>query len=380
MRLLLASSLAFGIAGAALAQVPGLTLPPSGGNQKAVVTQFIGPVQVSVDYSSPNVHGGGGGKDRRGEIWGQLVPYGMADLGLNDGKLSPWRAGSNENTVFTVSNDVKIQGQTLPAGRYGLHMIPGPDEWTLIFSKNADIWGSFYYDEKEDALRVKTAAKKHDYREWLTYEFTERRPDNATLELEWEDLAVPMSIKVDDINDIYITKLRNDLKNAAGFDYRGWDSAALFCVTANTHLDDALAWADKAVNGPGGLGVVNFTTLSTKAMVLGKMGRGGEAKPLMEQAIHLPGTTPLEIHQYGRQLLTEKQTAEAMQVFKYNAERNGETWPTNVGLMRAYSATGDLPKALEYAKKAAVQAPDSLNRNNLQDIIKTLSEGKPIAN
>src|SRR5271166_2123240 len=379
MRFLFGPSLAIGLAAAALAQVPGLTLPPSGDNQKASVTQFIGPVQITVDYSSPNVHGGGG-KDRRGEIWGKLVPYGMTDQGLNGGKLSPWRAGANENTVFTISNDVKIQGQNLPAGRYGLHMIPGQDEWTLIFSKNADIWGSFYYDEKEDALRVKTTPKKHEYREWLSYEFTERKPDSATLELEWEELAVPVSIKVDNINDIYVSKIRNDLKNAVGSDYRGWDAAAQFCVAANTHLDDALAWADKAISGPGGLGVTNFSTLSTKALVLSKMGRDADAKPLMEQAIHLPGTTPQEIHQYGRQLLTAKKTAEAMQVFKYNAERNGEAWPTNVGLARGYSAAGDLPKALDYAKKALVQAPDALNRNNLEGIVKSLSEGNPIAN
>jgi hypothetical protein len=379
MRLLLGPSLAFGLASAVLAQVPGLTLPPSGDNQKASVAQFIGPVQITVDYSSPNVHGTNG-KDRRGQIWGKLVPYGMADLGVNGGKPSPWRAGANENTVFTISNEIKIQGQALPAGRYGLHMIPGENEWTVIFSKNADVWGSFYYDEKEDALRVKTSAKKHEYREWLTYEFTERRPDSAMLELQWEDLSVPMSIKVDNINDIYVAKIRNDLKNAVGFDHRGWVSAAQFCVQANTHLDEALAWADKAISGPGGLGVTNFSTLSTKALVLSKLGREGEVKPLMEQAIRLAGTTPLEIHQYGRQLLTAKKTSEAMEVFKYNAERNGETWPTNVGLARGYSASGDLPKALDYAKKALAQAPDTLNRNNLQDMVKTLAEGKPIAN
>ena len=379
MRLLFGTSLAIALAGVALAQFPGLTLPPSGDNQKASVTQFIGPVQITIDYSSPNVHGTAG-KDRRGQIWGKLVPYGMADLGLNGGKLSPWRAGANENTVFTISNNVKIQGQTLAAGRYGLHMIPGQDEWTVVFSKNADVWGSFHYDEKEDALRVKTVAKKHEYREWLTFEFTERRPDNATLELEWEDLAVPMTIKVDNINDIYVAKLRNELKNVAGFDYRGWDAAAQFCVQANTHLDEALAWADQAISGPGGLGITNFDTLSTKALVLSKLGRDAEAKPLMEQAIRLPGTTPVQIHFYARQLLTAKKTADAMAVFQFNAQRNGEIWPTNVGLARGYSAMGDLPKALEFARKAAVQAPDELNRKSLQDMIQTLSDGKPIAN
>jgi len=359
--------------------MPGLTLPPSGSNQKASVTQFIGPVHVTVDYSSPSVHGGPGGKDRRGEIWGKLVPYGLSDLGFGNRKPGPWRAGANENTVFAVSHDVKVQGQTLPAGRYGVHMIPDPKEWTVIFSKNADVWGSFFYEESEDALRVKTTPKKHEYREWLTYEFTERRPADATLELQWEDLAVPLSIKVDNISDIYISRLRNELKNMPGFDYRDWDAAAQFCVTANTHLDLALDWAEKAISMPG-IGVTTFSTLSTKALVLSKLGRDPDAKTVMQTALRLPTTTPFEIHQYGRQLLTGKKTAEALEVFQYNAQRNGDAWPTNVGLARGYSASGDLGKALEYAKKALPQAPDELNRKSLQDMVDLLSKGQPVAN
>ncbi|MEA2488533.1 MAG: hypothetical protein QOH21_325, partial [Acidobacteriota bacterium] len=144
-RSLIALAFAAALAPAALAQ--NLTLPPSGDNQKSTVAQNIGPVRVSIDYSSPNVHGPSG-EDRRGKIWGTLVPYGLTNLGFGTCKECPWRAGSNQNTVFTVSNDVTIEGQPLPAGRYGLHMIVNPDEWTLIFSKNADSWGSFYYDAK----------------------------------------------------------------------------------------------------------------------------------------------------------------------------------------------------------------------------------------
>jgi hypothetical protein len=201
MRLLLPTLLPLTFAGAIFAQFPGLTLPPSGNNQKASVTQYVGPVRVTIEYSSPAVHGPNG-KDRRGEIWGKLVPNGMSDLGFSDGKQSPWRAGANENTVFAVSNPVTVQGQPLPAGRYGLHMIPGPDEWTIVFSKNASAWGSFFYDESEDALRVKAKPAKHEYREWLTYEFTARRPAETTVELQWEELAVPLTIKVDNINEI----------------------------------------------------------------------------------------------------------------------------------------------------------------------------------
>src|SRR5450755_1810693 len=118
MRTLLQFSLAISLYGSLFAQFPGLTLPPSGNNQKASVTQFIGPVQITIDYSSPAIHGPGG-TDRRGQIWGKLVPYGMSDLAFNGGKLSPWRGGANENTVFTVSDPVMVEGQPLAAGKYG---------------------------------------------------------------------------------------------------------------------------------------------------------------------------------------------------------------------------------------------------------------------
>src|SRR5215831_20303350 len=131
----------------------GITFPPSGDNPRSTVTQGIGPVKVTIDYSSPRVVRGK--NDRKGKIWGELVPYGMTDLGFNGCKECPYRGGANENTVFTVSHDVKVEGQPLPAGRYGLHFIPGESEWTVIFSKDADSWGSFLYDSKNDALRIK---------------------------------------------------------------------------------------------------------------------------------------------------------------------------------------------------------------------------------
>jgi len=165
------------------AQAEFVTLPPDGGNQKASVSQWIGLVEVNITYNAPKVTAPDG-TDRSGKIWGQLVPYGMADLGFGTcGKECPWRAGANENTVFRVSHPVKIEGQPLPAGAYGLHMIPGPEEWTVIFSKNSTSWGSFFYTAAEDALRVKVKPVKCEYNHWLTYEFTERRLDRAKVAL-----------------------------------------------------------------------------------------------------------------------------------------------------------------------------------------------------
>jgi tetratricopeptide (TPR) repeat protein len=377
MKLLQRLSLPLLAAGGLLAQSPGLTLPPSGNNQRANVTQFIGPVKVTIEYSSPAVHGPDG-KDRRGQIWGKLVPYGMTNLGFGNGKPGPWRAGANENTVLAVSNDVLIEDKPLPAGRYGLHMIPGQEEWTLIFSKNSGAWGSFFYDDADDALRITVKPHKHEYREWLTYEFPTRKPEEATAELQWEELAVPWNIKVDKISDIYISHLRHELNSVPGFSYQGYMAATQYCVQSGTHLDLALQWADAAISMPF-IGQTNFGTLDNKAQVLAKLGRDAEADALMDKAVRLPGTTSLEIHQYGRRLLAAKKNGEALKVFQLNAERNGDAWPVHVGLARAYAATGDNGKALEHAKKAAEQAPDPINKKSLEAMVKALSDGQPIA-
>ena len=129
-------SLSLAFAGTLAAQIVGLTTPPSGNNQRAEVTQFIGPVKVGIEYSSPAVHTADG-TDRRGAIWGKLVPYEMTDLGFS-GRLSPWRGGANENTVFSSSNDVLVEGKRARCGTLRASMmLAGPETWTLIFSKNA---------------------------------------------------------------------------------------------------------------------------------------------------------------------------------------------------------------------------------------------------
>jgi hypothetical protein len=377
MSLLSRTLLPFAAAGALFAQYPGLTLPPSGDNQKATVTQYVGPVQVTIDYSSPAVHHSPDGKDRRGQIWGKLVPYGLTTTTFGNGKPMPWRAGANENTVFTVSDDVTVEGQLLPKGRYGLFMIPGEDTWTVIFSKDSGAWGSFFYEASHDALRVTVKPHKNDYREWLTYDFTVRRPEEATVELQWEELAVPWNIKVPNVSDIYISHLREELTTVPGFSYLGYQAAAQYCLQAGKSLDLALQWADAAISLPF-IGERNFGTLSLKAQILTKLGREAEAKPVMEAALREPTATPLNIHVYGRQLLAEKRIDDAMRIFQYNAERNGDAWPVHVGLARGYAAKGDNKQALEHAKKALEQAPDDLNRKSLQAMIEALSKGDSI--
>jgi Protein of unknown function (DUF2911) len=300
---------ALALAGPASAQSSGVTLPPSGDNQKSTVSQSIGLVRVTIDYSSPDVHAPNG-DDRRGKIWGQLVPYGLSRLPVGTcGDQCPWRGGANENTVFTTSHDIKVQGKPLPAGSYGLHFIPGSEEWTVIFSKNYTSWGSFTYDAKEDALRVEAKPEKSAYNEWLTYEFTDRRLDRATVALRWEDLQVPFAITVDNAVDLYMENLRRELRSDAGFNWQSWVAAARYAAQNRTNLPEALRWAETAINPP--FGQTNFTTLTTLALVQEANGMTNEARKTMDQALNHPTAGPNDLHQFARQLQAQNKNEEA---------------------------------------------------------------------
>lgn len=338
-------------------------------SQAASVSQSLGLVKVSVDYHSPAV------KDRKGKIWGGLVPYGMQPtLGYGTCTQCPWRGGANENTVFTTSHDIKVEGQTLKAGRYGLHFIPDPNEWTVIFSNNSTSWGSFFYDPSEDALRVKAKPATAPFHEYLTYDFTDRAIDKATLALEWEELALPIHITVDDTPQLFVDNLRKELRGSASEDWHNWYGAARYAL-ANKAPKDALAWAQMAVSGTY-VGDENFGTLMMLADAQEANGLTADAAKSRQRALDNPKASVLDVHRYARQLLDSGKKDEAVRIFELNAKRHPNEWPVNVGLARAYKAVGRNKDALKYAKLALPQAPDDVNRNAIQGIIKELEGTK----
>jgi hypothetical protein len=356
----------------ALAQQPGLTLPPSGDNQYASVTQGIGPIRVTIEYNSPDVHSPTG-EDRRGKIWGtDVAHYGLVNLGFGTCTECPWRGGANENTVFTTSHDVKVQGQPLPAGTYGLQFIAGAEEWTVIFSKNHTSWGSYFYDPKEDALRVKAKPEKSEYNEWLTYEFIDRQPDRATAALKWEDLQVPFTISVDSVADVYIDQIRRELRSSQGFNWQNWAAAAQYALQNKKNLEEALGWAEKGADGTRFGGQENFATLTTLAELQAANGKAEDARKTMERATNHPTAGPVDIHRYGRQLLAQDKKDEALRVFELNAKKHPNVWPVHVGLARGYAAVGRKKEALAEARLALPQAPDDVNRQGIEALIKEL--------
>lgn len=345
------------ISSAAFAQ--SLTSPPSGGNQKAEVSQWIGPVKITINYSSPKVHAPNG-DDRKGHIWGELVPYGLNNLGFGTSTAAPWRAGANENTTISFSHNVKVGGKDIKAGTYGLFLIVEKDQpWTYIFSNNSTSWGSFFYDAKEDAVRAQSAPIDSEYTEYLTYGFENRQPNSATAFLAWENKKAPINIEVPNINEIYVAIMRDELRGSTGFDYQNFVGAANFCVTNKINLDEALTWADAAISAQF-VGQENFTTLQTKANVLNAMGKTSEAETIMTKAINDPTASVGQIHQYGRSLVNAGETTKALEVFKLNAKLHPEDkFTPNVGLARGYTAVGDKKNAIKYWENAIKNLPDN---------------------
>ena len=346
-----------------------LTVPPDGGNKKAFVGERIGITDVTISYNRPGVKG------REGQVWGKLVGYGFNDLGFGTSKAAPWRAGANENTFIDFSTDVKIEGKDLPAGKYGFFIAVDSLESTLIFSKNYTSWGSFFYNESEDALRVKVKnICVNESAEWLKYEFTNQTPASAVINLAWEKWRIPFKVEVD-LQKLQLESFRKELRTDKGFTWNAWNQAARYCLENNINLEEGMQWAQKAVSAEF-IGEANFATLSTKALYLEKMGKAAEAENVMKQA--MPYGNMNQIHNYARQLLAQKKAKAAQEIFKLNYDKYPNTFTTNMGMMRAHSATGNYKKALEFAQKAQAQAPDSGNRVNIEKYIATLQQGKDI--
>jgi hypothetical protein len=327
-----------------LSQITSLTVLPNGGNKKASISEDIGITAVTIHYNRPGVKG------REGKIYGtNVVPYGLNDLGFGTSTQAPWRAGANENTTFEFSTAVKIEGKELPAGKYGFFIVMNENDATIIFSNSSHSWGSFYYDAKDDALRIPVKPVRLGQSvEWLTFDFEDQTDSSATIALSWEKIKIPFSVEVDYVKT-QIESFRNELRYSQGLAPDAWAQAAQFCADHNTDLDEALKWAENAITGSV-LGQKTFATYSAKAAVLEKLGRQSEADQVMKDA--LPLGDMLQIHLYGRQLIGKGNSAEALKIFQLNYGRHPNEFMPLVGLARGYSAAGDYKTALKYAKMA----------------------------
>lgn len=329
----------------------------------AEVKQTVGLSEVTVNYSRPRVTLNG--VDRTGKIWGALVPYEMTNLGFGTATASPWRAGANENTVISFSNDVKIEGKPLAAGKYGFHIIVHQGNTaTLIFSKNYTSWGSYFYDEKDDVLRVNIATKEIPQTEVLTYDFEDMGNDYAVLALSWEKKKFPFKIEFD-VHKVVLESFRNELRSIPGFGWQGFQTAANYCFTNNINHAEALQWSDTAIARNK-----TFATLSTKANLLFQMGKQAESEKVLDDAVSI--ATEAQVNGVARQLLGAKRNAKALEYFLLNVKNNPASANAYDSLGEAYKITGDRENAVKSLKKALTLNPAANIKANSEKLLNEL--------
>jgi hypothetical protein len=321
-------------------------------SQAGEVKQRIALTDITVKYHRPLVNGR--------KIWGGLVPYGKV-----------WRAGANENTTIEFSDPVSVEGQPLDKGIYGLHMIPNPDSWTVIFSKTNTAWGSYSYKQDEDALRVNVKPKPlAEQKEALEFEFEDLKPDSTAVTLKWEKLGVPFTVSIKDA-DQTLQNIRAQLKGRGQFTWQALDEGAQFCLTRKINLDEALRWADASIQNEE-----RFDNLSTKADILKALDRPDEAKTTWNHALEIAKAP--QLYSYGRQLQNQKKGAEAMEIFKEVAKRFPQGVYASLAQARIKSAAGDFAGAANDAKQAQAAAPTDAQKQSIQALITRLDAKQDI--
>jgi hypothetical protein len=321
-------------------------------SQAAEVKQRIALTNITVKYHRPLVNGR--------KIWGVLVPYGKV-----------WRAGANENTTIEFSDPVSVEGQPLAKGIYGLHMIPNPDSWTVIFSKTNTAWGSYSYKQDEDALRVNVKPRPlAEQKEALEFEFDDLKPDSTAVTLKWEKLGVPFTVSIKDA-DQTLQNIRAQLKGRGQFTWQALDEAAQFCLTRKINLDEALQWADASIQNEE-----RFDNLSTKADILKALNRSDEAKATWNHAVEI--ATAVQLYSYGRRVQSQKQGAEAMEIFQAVAKRFPQGVYGHLAQARIKSAAGDFTGAAAEATQAQTAAPTDAQKQSIKALIDRLQSKQDI--
>ena len=319
-------------------------------SQHATVMQRVGVTDITINYHRPLV----GGR----KVWDALVPYGQV-----------WRAGANENTTITFTDPVTIEGKPLDRGTYGLHMIPAADQWTIIFSKASTAWGSFTYKESEDALRVQVKPQTSEFREALSYDFDQVKPDSTVAVMRWEKIAVPFNIAVN-LNESVQNSLHKQLRGLPQYTWEAWDDAANYYLAQKVNLDEALKDEEESIKVEE-----RFDNLLTKSRILDQMGRKDEGKATLAKA--LEKASPLQLHLYARQLQGDKHPDEAFAIFRANYKKYPDQWFVHSGMARVYTAQGDYDNAVKEMKVAASSAPEQF-RSNVQVLVRRLENKEDI--
>lgn len=302
------------LSGSVLAQLPvSLTLPEASPKETRNIT--IGFTTISFEYNSVGIKGR--------EIWGGLVPYGEV-----------WRTGANKNTLFTVTDDVLINGQELKAGSYGMHTIPGEDEWIIIFSNFSEAWGSYFYDENEDALRITVTPEEMESKyEWMKFSFSDYTATSVDISLKWAHLKVPFKVEIP--METTFAHIENQFRTLPAFSWQGWVQGATYLQNNNYKLDVALKWAARALQ--------------------------------IDRSVQTLGL-------HAKLLLLNGKTEEGLKEASEMREEWSSDWRSHYSAAEIFEEAEDMKKAEEAYKKAIDLAKDDRTKQVLKRRIEALKE------
>lgn len=153
-----------------------ISVPTASPRQK--IEQQFSTSKITVDYGRPGVKGR--------KVFGELVPYGKV-----------WRAGANSATKITFEQAVNFGGKVVPAGTYGLFVIPTDKDWKVMLNKDAQQWGAYTYDEKLNVVVVTvTVQKLADKQEWFEIELNPVDDHSVDMVIKWDMAKATVPVKV----------------------------------------------------------------------------------------------------------------------------------------------------------------------------------------
>lgn len=311
------------------------------GSQKASVTQRVGTTDITIKYSRPSV--------RAREIYGKLVPYGLNNLGFGTSKAAPWRAGADENTTITFDDDVTINGTSVKAGTYGLHLnVKDENNAALILSTDKDAWGSYFYDPANDVLNTDIKLKDIPHVETLTYVFDKVTPKSTTASLKWGKKAFSFNIDVD-VTNIVLADIRAQFKGQKGFTRQNWEQAATYALNNGGDLDEALSWVNNALEGQF-YSQKTVNGLALKAQIYQKKGDMPNFDKFMDEAVSI--ATPSQVNRLGYAMMRAEDFDRALKYFSINVKNDSKNanWHNSLGAV--YKAKGDIKTAIKHYKKS----------------------------
>lgn len=341
------------------AQFHTLNIPQPSSN--VVEIQKVGVTNITINYSSPSLKGR--------DVWNKkyIIPQ--------EGKPIAWRAGANMNTTITFSTDVSIEGKELKAGKYGFHIIPKGDTFTLLFAHNNNQWGSYYLDLENDiTLKVDVKATTCSSSEQLDYEFLDRTENSVVIGLEWGEKRIPFTISVD-LNKTVVESFRSELRGINTYHWQAWNDAANWCLKHDTNLEEALVWVNRSINGGYNRFAANknVTNMGTKIKLLMKLNKTDEAKKAITEARKLLVNVH-DANELSQFFLRIGSYQDALDYSKSALKIYPESWSILLNKGISYYFLNNINAAVKDTRMVIEAAPNQFS-NRLNEIIKEFESG-----